>query len=188
MMPAVEKLIYIALIVFAFMSVQTPKLRRSVVYLAVFSAGSAFVYVLLGAPDVALAEAVIGSTIATAIYLSALQKYKTFTVYYTNELRHEYRRTNLFRRRNTVLQRIEKFCSGKDLEAHVLYTTESLADVIKNHGFDIIVRRKNNKFSIYGSEQNYHIEDMKKYIEDNFDDLRKEGYEIDLHTGWSIDE
>jgi len=188
MMPMVEKMMYIALIVFAFMSVQTPKLRRAVVYLAVFSAGSAFVYVLLGAPDAALAEAVIGSTIATIIYLSALQKYKAFTIYYTNELRHEYRQSNLFRRRNTVLQRIEKFCSGKDLEAHILYTTEQLQDVMKNHGWDIIVRRNKNRFSIYGLEQNYHIEDMRKYIDENFNDLKELGYEIDLHIGWEENE
>ncbi|HPJ21869.1 MAG TPA: DUF4040 domain-containing protein [Clostridia bacterium] len=188
MMPMVEKIMYIALIVFAFMSVQTPKLRQSVVYLAVFSAGSAFVYVLLGAPDAALAEAVIGSTIATIIYLSALQKYKVFTVYYTNEMRHEYRQSNLFRRRNAVLQRIEKFCSGKDLEAHIMYTTESLQDVMKNHGWDIIVRRNKNKFSIYGLEQNYHTEEMQKYIEGNFDDLRELGYEIELYTGRSENE
>ena len=188
MMPVVEKMMYIALVVFAFMSVQTPKLRRSVVYLAVFSAGSAFVYVLLGAPDAALAEAVIGSTIATIIYLSALQKYKSFTIYYTNEMRHEYRQSNLFRRRNAVLQRIENFCSGKDLEAHIMYTTESLQEVMKNHGWDIIVRRKKNKFSIYGMEQNYHIEDMKKYIDENFSDLRELGYEIELHIGWTGNE
>lgn len=188
MLPAIEKAMYILLIVFAFMSVQTPKLRRAVVYLAVFSAGSAFVYVLLGAPDAALAEAVIGSTIATVIYLSALQKYKVFTVYYTNEQRREYKRSDLFRRRNTVLQRMESFCSGKDLEAQIIYTTESKEDVMTKHGWDLIVRRNKNKFSIYGSEQNYHIEELKQYIEDKFVDLRDVGYEFDMYIGRKSDE
>ncbi len=188
MLPIIEKTMYIALIVFAFMAVQTPKLRRAVIYLAVFSAGSAFVYVLLGAPDAALAEAVIGSTIATVIYLSALQKYKVFTIYYTNELRHEYRQSDLFRRHNTVLQRMESFCSGKDLEAQIFYTTESLEEVKTRHGWDLVVRRNKNNFTIYGSEQNYHIEDMKKYIDANFKDLKELGYSFDLQMEWSKDE
>jgi uncharacterized MnhB-related membrane protein len=188
MMPIVEKILYVALVVFAFMSIQTPKLRHAVVYLSVFSVGSALVYVLLGAPDVAIAEAVIGSTLATVIFLSALQKYKVFTIYYTNEQRQEYRQSDLRRRRNTVLQRIESFCAGKDLEAHVLYTTESLQEVMKLQGWDLIVRRNKNKFSVYGSEQNYHIEEIKKYIDGNFNDLKKMGYVIELHIGWEKDE
>jgi len=188
MLPIVEKALYISLIVFAFAAVQTPKLRRAVIYLAVFSASSAFVYVLLGAPDAALAEAVIGSTIATVIYLSALQKYKVFTIYYTNELRQEYRQSELFRRRNTVLQKLESFCSGKDLEAQIFYTTESLDDVMNKHGWDLVVRRNKNSFTIYGSDQNYHIEDMKQYISDNFGDLRKVGYTFDMHIGRTEDE
>ncbi|MDX1357761.1 MAG: DUF4040 domain-containing protein [Clostridia bacterium] len=180
MLPAVEKILYIALIVFAFMTVQTPKLRRAVIYLAVFSATSAFVYVLLGAPDAALAEAVIGSTIATVIYLSALQKYKVFTIYYTNERRQEYRQSNMLRRRNTVLRRMESFCSGKELEAHVLYTTESLDEVFAKQGWDLIVRRKDSHFKVYGMEQNYHVDDLEDFFKEKGKDLIEAGYTIDF--------
>ncbi len=180
MLPAIEQVLYIALIVFAFMAVQTPKLRRAVIYLAVFSATSAFIYILLGAPDAALAEAVIGSTIATVIYLSALQKYNVFTIYYTNERRQAYNQSSMLRRRNTVLRRIESFCSGKELEAHVLYTTESLQEVIKNHGWDLIVRRRDNHFMIYGMEQNYHVDDLEEFFKTKGIDLTEAGYTIEF--------
>lgn len=180
MLPAIEKTMYIALIIFAFMAVQSPKLRRAVIYLAVFSALSAFVYILLGAPDAALAEAVIGSTIATVIYLSALQKYNVFTIYYTNERRQSYRQNNLLRRRNTVLRRIESFCSGKELEAHVLYTAQSLQEVLEKQGWDLIVRRKDNHFTVYGLEQNYHVDDLEEFFKVKGLDLTEAGYTIDF--------
>ncbi len=180
MLPAVEKILYISLIVFAFMAVQTPKLRNAVVFLAVFSASSAFVYILLGAPDAALAEAVIGSTIATVIYLSALQKYKVFTIYYTNEKRHSYGQSNMLRRRNAVLRRMESFCLGKELEAHIVYTTESLHRILEKRGWDLIVRNNDRHFTVYGMEQNYHIEEMKNFFNEKGKDLAKAGYTIDF--------
>lgn len=182
MLPIVEKVLYIALIVFAFMAVQTPKLRRAVVFLAVFSATSAFVYVLLGAPDAALAEAVIGSTIATVIYLSALQKYKVFTIYYTNEKRHSYGQSNMLRRRNAVLRRMESFCLGKELEAQIVYTTQNIQDIYKKQGWDLVVRRSDNHFKVYGSEQNYHVEDLEKFMEEKGMDLKAAGYTIEFVT------
>ena len=180
MLPIIEKILYITLIVFAFMAVQTPKLRRAVIFLAVFSAGSAFVYILLGAPDAALAEAVIGSTIATVIYLSALQKYKVFTSYYTNELRHSYNKTNLLRRGNTVLRKMEAFCLEKELEAHIVYTVENLQEIIEKKGWDLIVRRNGTHFKIYGLEQNYHVESLLKHINEQMKELTEAGYTIEF--------
>jgi uncharacterized MnhB-related membrane protein len=180
MMPAIEKLLFITMIVFAFMAVQTPKLRRAVIFLAVFSATSAFVYIILGAPDAALAEAVIGSTIATVIYLSALQKYKVFTIYYTNERRHEYRKTGLTRRRNALLRKIESYCSGRDLEPQTVYTTEDLEEIYKKKGWDIIVRRRDMHFRVYGSEQNYHVGEIVKEIEEMHGDFEEMGYTIEF--------
>lgn len=182
MLPAVEKILYVVLIVFAIMAVQTPRLRYSVIFLAVFSATSAFVYILLGAPDAALAEAVIGSTISTVIFLSALQKYKVFTIYYTNEERHAYGQSNMMRRRNAVLRRMESFCQGKELEAQIVYTTQSLKSIFKKQGWDLVVRRSGNNFRIYGSEQNYHVEDLEKFMVDKGMDLTDAGYTIEFMT------
>ncbi len=180
MLPAIEKVLYITMMVFAFMAIQTPKLRRAVIFLAVFSATSAFVYILLGAPDAALAEAVIGSTIATVIYLSALQKYKVFTIYYTNERRHAYRSTGLTRRRNALLRKMESYCSNKDLEPQIVYTTEELEEIIKKKGWDLIVRRRDAHFRVYGSIQNYHVGEIVEYIEGVKEEFTEAGYTIEF--------
>lgn len=79
-----ENIFLIALVVLAIVALNTKKLRRAVVYLGVFSLVSSFVYLLYGAPDVAIAEAIIGSTITTVLYLVALRKYQVFSIYYAN--------------------------------------------------------------------------------------------------------
>lgn len=177
---AIEKVLYISMIVFAFMAVCTPKLRTSVIFLAVFSATSALVYVLLGAPDAALAEAVIGSTISTVIYLSALQKYRVFTIYYTNEKRRTHKSAGLTRKRNSLLRVMESFCSNKDLEPQIIYTTEEIEDTINKKDWDIIVRRHGDNFRIYGSRQNYHVEEIVEYIEGVRPEFNKAGYSIEF--------
>ena len=60
--------------------VVTDRLFTAVVYSAALSACIAFGYLLLGAPDVALAEAIIGSVLTTVIYLATLKKYRIFTI------------------------------------------------------------------------------------------------------------
>ena len=60
--------------------VVTDRLFTAVVYSAALSACIAFGYLLLGAPDVALAEAIIGSALTTVIYLATLKKYRIFTI------------------------------------------------------------------------------------------------------------
>jgi len=152
----IEKIFYIILIFFAFIAIQTTKLRRAVVYLAVFSAVSAFLYMLMGAPDAALAEAVIGSTIATIIYLVALQKYKTFIIYYTDEKKVDHQNEHVSRRKNVLLSTIEKFYFKRELEVQIIYTVVDLNVIKENPGWDLIIRKNNNKITLYGREQNYH--------------------------------
>lgn len=74
--------VLVLLLVTAVLTVITDRLVTAVVYSAVFSAVIAFVYLLLAAPDVALAEAVIGSVLTTVMFLVTLKKYKLFTVRY----------------------------------------------------------------------------------------------------------
>jgi len=158
----IEKLLYIILIFFAFIAIQTPKLRRAVVYLAVFSAISAFIYILMGAPDVALAEAVIGSTIATIIYLAALQKYRVFMIYFTDEQKTHHQDEHVSRKKDAILTTIEKFCFNRELEPQIIYTVENLITLKKKSGWDLIIRKKEKEILLYGNKRNYHAMALKE--------------------------
>ena len=69
-----KQYLLILLIPLAIYAIQTRKLRNAVVILGAFSLVSSLVYLFYRAPDVALAEAVIGTTISTILYLVAMQK------------------------------------------------------------------------------------------------------------------
>jgi multicomponent Na+:H+ antiporter subunit B len=69
-----ERVLLVLLIVFALQAIRQRQLRTAAIYLGVFSLVSSVLYLMCAAPDVAIAEAVIGSTLATVLYLVALQK------------------------------------------------------------------------------------------------------------------
>ena len=76
-------IIFLALLLASvIMVVVTENLIHAAIYMGTFSTLSAVVFLLLGAPDVALAEAIIGSTLSTIIYLIAIKKFRLFTIYY----------------------------------------------------------------------------------------------------------
>lgn len=60
----------------------TNNIRKAVLLSGVLSIIASFVYLLLHAPDVALAEAVIGCTLSTIIMLMAIKDLKVIYVFY----------------------------------------------------------------------------------------------------------
>ncbi|MFN3284630.1 MAG: Na(+)/H(+) antiporter subunit B, partial [Pseudothermotoga sp.] len=64
-----------AMVVLAVTSIQVKKAEIAVIYLGIFSLFNAIVYLFYSAPDLSLAEAVIGSALATALFLVAIKGY-----------------------------------------------------------------------------------------------------------------
>ena len=167
------------MLIFAFLSVQTRMMRRAIIYLGVFSLVSAIIYFLYQAPDVGLAEAIIGSTLTTILYLVALQKYRVITVYYVDENEE----TNSKRkqmalsqgkasriRQVPIINEIEQFCEYKEFELQVVETTEQYEKLKSHASHDLIIIKRGTDYYIYASRQNYLFTDLEKLIcEDEID-------------------
>jgi len=69
------QLIYILLIVFALYSVFAKNLKRAIVGCGVLGLWSSMAYMLYHAPDVAIAEAVISSSLTTILYVLTIKNY-----------------------------------------------------------------------------------------------------------------
>ena len=67
--------IYILLIIFALFSVFAKNLKRAIVGSSVFGLWVSIAYMLYHAPDVAIAEAVISSSLATILYIVTIKNY-----------------------------------------------------------------------------------------------------------------
>ncbi|WHH57697.1 DUF4040 domain-containing protein [Petroclostridium sp. X23] len=174
------KIFLILMILFAIMAVQTHKLRRAVIYLGIFSLISSFCYLLYSAPDVAIAEAIIGSTLSTILYLVALQKYKVFTIYYTDDSCGVIDDVCINKGRERILDLIEQFCISRELEPQVIYTAESLKHLEENHQYDLIVRHEGDQTSVFGNKQNYQFDALRRYIQSKKEsDIKFVVYEIE---------
>jgi len=68
-------LVYILLIMFALYSVFAKNLKRAIAGAGIFGLWVSVVYMLYQAPDVALAEAVISSSLATILYVVTIKNY-----------------------------------------------------------------------------------------------------------------
>ncbi len=158
------EVIFILMVAFAFASIQAKNLKTAVIYLGLYSMISSFAYLLLSAPDVAIAEAVIGCTLASIIYLVALQKYKVFNICYINR---EFNVSNdrvVAAKKSNLIHLVEEYCSTKDLDPYITYLAGDLEEHLKSFKHDLIIYHEGKKIYFYGRKRNYHITNICKYI------------------------
>lgn len=144
----------ILIIILAIMVVTVDKLLKAVVMTAIFSVMAAFVYLILGAPDVALAEAVIGSTLSTIILLVAIKRCKIFTVYYISETNIQVNKSIL-----KVVSIIENALKEHEIEPNIICSTDSI-EILQKSGYDIIVEYKKSEIIIHGKENSFNMESI----------------------------
>ena len=157
------QLTLITLIVFSIFAIQTQKLRNAVIYLGAFSMSISFVYLIYDAPDVALAEAIIGSTLSTILFLVALQKYKIFTVYICVNSP-EVEDVHFFSGERALENQLSKFCAKEELEPQVIYTVEDVHKLF-SHPYAIIVTFDKQYTTIYAHPENYKMRALEAYLQ-----------------------
>lgn len=160
------KIVLLMMIIFSICAIQTTVLRRAIIYLCIFSLLSSFCYLLFQAPDVAIAEAVIGCTLSTILFLVASKQYKVFRVYYCHleELDSSDRLTE----KNLIISTLKSFSLDKELELDLIDTTKTVKSIEENDAYDIIVEHCGKEINVYGTQHNYHYESLIKFFNNNF--------------------
>ena len=144
-----EIILLVSLVALAIVTVEAKKLRRSVIYMGAFSLLSSFVYLLVGAPDVAIAEAFIGCTISVVLLLTALKKYRIITIYYTVT---EGEISNASEKYcDKLIADLENFLSNQDFEPQLIKTNLYDTSLHENEAFDLLVVNLGDSVSIYSS-------------------------------------
>lgn len=149
----VEILMLLALIGLAFATIQGIKLRRSIIYMGAFSLLSSFIYLLYNAPDVAIAEAVIGCTISVILLLTALKRCSIMTIYYVNHSGDEDNNKDDFK---SLLNNLEIFLIEHEFEPQLVRTSLDDATLHDNEDFDLLVVNNGYCISVYSGRDNYH--------------------------------
>lgn len=188
-----DKIFLLLLVIFAILSVNTAKLRQAVIYLGLFSLISSFVYLIYGAPDVAIAQAAIGSAISTVLYLVAIRRSRVFTVYFirhseppsllppsgvqenqANPKGKQPKKANHKipppKRENSVpdyellLKSLEQYLMKMELEPHVIFTYEPSQSLLKKREYDLVLKPDGNKLQVFGFSSDYHLDQLEQFF------------------------
>ena len=158
-----EILLMICLIVLAFITVQTRKLRRAAIFLGAFSLICSFAYLIYNAPDVALAEAVIGCTLSTILILIALKKYHVITIYYViNEQKDS---AAVKREKKELSTTLENFLVERGFEPQIIPTHLDERILCQNECFNLLIEHTTEGIIIYSSGIRYLERDIEDYLE-----------------------
>lgn len=153
------------LIVFSIGAIQTHHLRHSVIYLGIFSLCISFAYLLYNAPDVALAEAIIGSTISTILYLVALQKYKIFTIYFKTQDINDCNTSKNCNFDTALMKLLDKFCNKQELESQFIFSSLSLDEIFAHHQYALIIENLNeDEIIIHAHNENFKLESLESFL------------------------
>jgi uncharacterized MnhB-related membrane protein len=144
----------VLLVILAIVALQTRRLRNSMIYLGLFSMTIAFVYLLYGAPDVAIAEAIIGSTMATVLYIVSFQKYRLFVIYVQIDQSHINDKIYKKNHYEPLLKIIEKYCGKSGVEPLVIYTVSSVEDIEAQHHYSVIIESQIPNIQLYVHREN----------------------------------
>ena len=158
---------YISSIIFALFAIQTDNLRNAIIYLSVFSLISSIIYLLLGAPDVAIAEAIIGCTLSTVLYLVALKKYKIYTVYYSCISKNEASLMQIQKEKEKVIDLLKIFAKNKELQLDIINTSSKFKQLLKTESFDAIIYHNENGISISGDKNSYQYNELTSLLKTN---------------------
>ena len=167
-------MLVISLIVLAFAAVQTSKLRRASVYLGAFSLICSFAYLSYNAPDVAIAEAVIGCTLATILLLIALKKYHVITIYYIeNDDDAALPRPDDTapwtpeKERRDLTASLETFLLSRGFEPQTISTHLDDKELCEQENYNLLIVHEKQDISIYSSGIRYIAPEIEEYLADH---------------------
>ncbi len=146
------------MVVMAIFTVLSNDLFTAVIYLAVLSFLSAFLYVLLGAPDVALAEAVIGATIVTVIFLITLKNYRIFYIYLMGDSKDIYS--------TELIHKITRTLRQEHIEVHILRVDKDPKEMLQEHTCDLVVEKNQDRIILHGEKGSQYLAKIGELLEE----------------------
>ena len=162
----IEQLIFLLMIIMAIFCVVSRNLRKTIVGLGVFSLLATLCYLIYHAPDVAIAEAIIGSALSTILFIIALKKYSSFYIYFSSGIEEESSDLNLQLEKSNIRGVIRKYCVEHELAPQIIYTREKPEVVAAEHFYDLILYDDGRQTTVYGREADTHYTSIKEQLEE----------------------
>ena len=158
----IEGLTMLLMMLFALLAIQTSLIRTAVIYLAAFSVLTAFLYLQFAAPELALAEAAIGSGLVTLLYLASLKRNKVYTIAVLAE-GHRYRTTDAYIgyiQRLRAIREIRQFFERRELEPQFIFSEKTLEEALAYPAFDLVIHEEKEQLTAHGSADSFVLEEL----------------------------
>lgn len=154
-------IILFTLIVFATLIVFTHKLINAVIYMSTFSTLSALVFLFLGAPDVALAEVIIGSTISTIVFLIAIKKHRIFVLYIINNPQ---KSSDVLQGIKDIRKTLDNYFKEHEIQLHIINTNDTSEKLMIKEEQKIIVENDEIAIKVHTDCENVHTQKIAELI------------------------
>ena len=153
----IDAVILLIMMVFAVLAFHTRLLRIAIIYLAVISLLAALVYLRNAAPELAIAEAAIGSGLVALLYLASLKRNRVYTLAVVSEGDRDRLADHYMRRieRSPALKRIHNFFVIREFEVQVVFVPESLEEALRSDAYDLVIREDEEGLSAYMDDEDY---------------------------------
>ncbi|GAB6089336.1 Na(+)/H(+) antiporter subunit B [Spirochaeta dissipatitropha] len=170
----VEFLLLASIVLLALLALYTETLRIAVICFSVFSLITSFLYVFYQAPDVAIAEAVMGSGLITLLYLTALKRYRVYSVCYTNTDFPTVSDRDIIEgtRKGELVREIEDFCYARELAPQLVFTPQPVREILQSGRHDLIIHQSGDKITILGNSENFVIDELEVLLAFKYQDLK----------------
>ena len=169
----IETILLGILILLAVLALRSENLRYAVIYFSVFSLICSVLYLYYQAPDVAIAEAVMGSGLITLLYLTALRRYKVYSICFTNTDVATVTDQDILRgsRRGQLIRDIEDFCLTRELDPQVTFTPQKVLDILKSGQHDLIIHQSGDHTTVLGNRDNVILDGLETLFSMRYTDL-----------------
>lgn len=162
-----KDILLIFLVVVALAAVFSNRLIKSIIYLEVFSLICAVIFIFEGAPDVAIAEAVIASTLVAITTVVTIQQYEKIKIFYIN-MEYDSRKTRIHKF-------IEKSC--KDTSIMPLFVNLHKLNMKRHvkktrNNCDVIVTHNGGDITFFFYEDNKYVRHFKDEVIKNIPNLK----------------
>ncbi len=163
----IDSFILMVMCLFALLAIQTRLLRNAIIHLAVVSLLAAFLYMRMAAPELAIAEAVIGSGLVTLLYLAALKRNRVYTIAIVgngetsrlaDRYMHHIERTN-------ALHEIRQFFLVREYEVQVVFIPETLEQALRNEAYDLVIQEDDSGIVAYTDDESYVMMELEMLIQ-----------------------
>lgn len=172
----------VTMFLFAAIALHTRMLRLSIIALAMFSLLGALLFLLYSAPELAIAEAIIGSALATLLFLTALKRYPVFTIGVVSVLPDRLNDAHILRAKySSVFRHIRTFLLQREREAQLVFTLLAVEEAVQESYYDMVVEVGTDPVTVHGSIDDYMIVELEMSLELHRENI-EENVQFVFHT------